>query len=44
MRKAVGNPGPGLGQADSVGIRKIFVQISFVLGNIRKTRGIIQHV
>ena len=44
MTYDVGNPVPGLGQADSVGIGKIFVQISFILGNIRKTRGISQNV
>jgi Na+/serine symporter len=44
MTYDVGNPVPGLGQANYVGIRKIFVQISFVLGNIRKTRGISQNV
>jgi hypothetical protein len=27
-----------------VGIGKIFVQISFILGNIRKTRGISQNL
>jgi hypothetical protein len=44
MTYDVGNPVPGLGQADYVGIRKMFVQIPLVLGNIRKTRGIIQNV
>ena len=44
MTYDVGNPVPGLGQVDSVGIGKIFVQISFILGNIRKTRGISQNV
>ena len=44
MTYDVGNPVPGLGQADSVGIGKIFVQISFILGNFRKTRGISQNV
>ena len=31
MTYDVGNPVPGLGQADYVGIRKMFVQISLVL-------------